>query len=64
MTLRFIKDVVFKDQNNDTVKIKKGKILSAKLFTDEEGKSQYSITYKKNEFIVASAMEDVMFEVL
>lgn len=64
MTLRFIKDVIFRDQNDDTVKIKKGKILSANLTTDEEGKSQYEITYKKNVFIVAPVMENVMFEVL
>ena len=31
MTIKFIKDVAFKDQNEDSVKIKKGKILTARV---------------------------------
>lgn len=64
MTIRFIKDVVFKDQNNDSVKIKEGKILTAKVVTNEDGKEVYEIKQKKNVFTIPSAMKDVVFEVL
>lgn len=37
MTIKFIKDVVFKDQKEDSVKIKKGKILTAKVVKNEDG---------------------------
>ena len=36
MTIKFIKDIVFKDQNEDSVKIKKGKILTAKVATNKD----------------------------
>ena len=64
MTIRFIKDVVFKDQNNDSVKIKDGKILTAKVVTNEDGKEVYEIKQKKNVFTIPSTMKDVMFVVL
>ena len=64
MTIRFIKDVVFKDQNNDSVKIKEGKILTAKVVTNEDGKEVYEIKQKKNVFTIPSTMKDVMFVVL
>lgn len=64
MTIRFIKDVVFKDQNNDSVKIKDGKILTAKVVTDEAGKEVYEIKQKKNVFTIPSVMKDVVFVVL
>ena len=64
MTIRFIKDVVFKDQNNDSVKIKDGKILTAKVGIDEDGKEVYEIKQKKNVFTIPSAMKDVVFVVL
>lgn len=64
MTIRFIKDVVFKDQNNDSVKIKEGKILTAKVVTNEDGKEVYEIKQKKNVFTIPSAMKDVVFVVL
>lgn len=64
MTIRFIKDVIFKDQNNDSVKIKEGKILTAKVVTNEDGKEVYEIKQKKNVFIIPSAMKDVVFVVL
>lgn len=64
MTIRFIKDVVFKDQNNDSVKIKEGKILTAKVVTNEDGKKVYEIKQKKNVFTIPSTMKDVMFVVL
>ena len=64
MTIRFIKDVVFKDQNNDSVKIKEGKILTAKVVTNEDGKEAYEIKQKKNVFTIPSTMKDVMFVVL
>ncbi|MFQ9785772.1 MAG: hypothetical protein ACLRYF_03995 [Mediterraneibacter faecis] len=64
MTIRFIKDVVFKDQNNDSVKIKDGKILTAKVVTNEDGKEVYEIKQKKNVFTIPSAMKDVVFVVL
>ena len=64
MTIRFIKDVIFKDQNNDSVKIKGGKILTAKVGIDEDGKEVYEIKQKKNVFTIPSAMKDVVFVVL
>lgn len=64
MTIRFIKDVVFKDQNNDSVKVKDGKILTAKVVTDEAGKEVYEIKQKKNVFTIPSVMKDVVFVVL
>lgn len=64
MTIRFIKDVIFKDQNNDSVKIKEGKILTAKVVTNEDGKEVYEIKQKKNVFTIPSAMKDVVFVVL
>lgn len=64
MTIRFIKDVVFKDQNNDSVKIKDGKILTAKVVTNEDGKEVYEIKQKKNVFTIPSTIKDVMFVVL
>lgn len=64
MTIRFIKDVVFKDQNNDSVKIKDGKILTAKVVTNEDGKEVYEIKQKKNVFTIPSTMKDVVFVVL
>lgn len=63
-TIRFIKDVIFKDQNNDSVKIKDGKILTAKVVNDEDGKEVYEIKQKKNIFTIPSTMKDVMFVVL
>lgn len=64
MTIKFIKDVIFKDQKEDSVKIKEGKILTAKVVKNEDGKEEYEITHKKNTFIIPSAMKDVMFVVL
>ena len=64
MTIRFIKDVVFKDQNNDSVKIKDGKILTAKVVTNEDGKEVYEVKQKKNVFTIPSTMKDVVFVVL
>ena len=64
MTIKFIKDVVFKDQNNDSVKIKDGKIITAKVVTNEDGKEVYEIKQKKNVFTIPSTMKDVMFVVL
>lgn len=64
MTIRFIKDVIFKDQNNDSVKIKDGKILTAKIITDKDGKEVYEIKQKKNVFTIPPTMKDVMFVVL
>lgn len=64
MTIKFIKDVVFKDQKEDSVKIKKGKILTAKVVTNEDGKEVYEIKQKKNVFTIPSSMKDVMFVVL
>lgn len=64
MTIKFIKDVIFKDQNNDSVKIKDGKILTAKVVTNENGKEVYEIKQKKNVFTIPSAMKDVVFVVL
>lgn len=64
MTIKFIKDVIFKDQNNDSVKIKDGKILTAKVVTNEDGKEVYEIKQKKNVFTIPSSMKDVVFEVL
>ena len=46
MTIKFIKDVVFKDQKEDSVKIKKGKILTAKVLTNKDGKEEYEIKKK------------------
>ena len=64
MTIKFIKDVVFKDQNEDSVKIKKGKILTAKIVINKDGKEEYEITNKKNTFMIPSSMKDVVFDVL
>ena len=64
MTIKIIKDVVFKDQNNDSVKIKEGKILTAKVVTNEDGKEVYEIKQKTNVFTIPSTMKDVMFVVL
>ena len=64
MTIKFIKDIVFKDQKEDSVKIKKGKILTARVVTNEDGKEEYEVTHKKNTFIIPSSMKDAMFEIL
>ena len=64
MTIKFIKDVIFKDQKEDSVKIKKGKILTARVVTNEDGKEEYEVTHKKNTFIIPSSMKDAMFEIL
>lgn len=64
MTIKFIKDVVFKDQKEDRVKIKKGKILTARVITNEDGKEEYEVTHKKNTFIIPSSMKDAIFEIL
>lgn len=64
MTIKFIKDVIFKDQNNDSVKIKDGKILTAKVINDEDGKEIYEVKQKKNIFTIPSTMKDVIFVVL
>lgn len=64
MTIKFIKDVVFKDQKEDSVKIKKGKILTAKVVTNEDCKEEYEVTHKKNIFMIPSSMKDAMFEIL
>lgn len=64
MTIKFIKDVVFKDQKEDSVKIKEGKILTAKVVTNKDGKEVYEIKQKKNVFTIPSAMKDAMFVVL
>ena len=64
MTIKVIKDVVFKDQKEDSIKIKKGKILTAKVVRNEDGKEEYEITHKKNTFMIPSSMKDVVFEIL
>ena len=64
MTIKFIKDVVFKDQKEDSVKIKKGKILTARVVTNEDGKEEYEVTHNKNTFIIPSYMKDAIFEIL
>lgn len=64
MTIKFIKDVVFKDQKEDSVKIKKGKILTARIVTNEDDKEEYEVTHKKNTFMIPSSMKDAMFVVL
>ena len=64
MTIKFIKDVVFKDQKEDSVKIKKGKSLTAKVVTNKDGKEEYEIIHKKNTFMIPSSMKDVVFEIL
>lgn len=64
MTIKFIKDVAFKDQNEDSAKIKKGKILTARVITKEDGKEEYEVTHKKNTFIIPSSMKDAIFEIL
>lgn len=64
MTIKFIKDVIFKDQKKDSVKIKKGKILTANVIRNEDGKEEYEITHKKNTFMIPYSMKDVMFEIL
>lgn len=64
MTIKFIKDVVFKDQNEDNAKIKKGKILTAKVVKNEDGKEEYEIKQKKNVFTIPLTMKDVVFVVL
>lgn len=56
--------MVFKDQKEDSVKIKEGKILTAKVVTNKDGKEEYEITHKKNTFMIPSTMKDVVFEVL
>lgn len=56
MTIKFIKDVAFKDQNEDSAKIKKGKILTARVITNEDGKEEYEVTHKKNTFIIPSSI--------
>lgn len=64
MTIKFIKDVVFKDQKEDSVKIKKGKILTARIVTNEDDKEEYEVTHNKNTFIIPSSMKDAIFEIL
>ena len=64
LRVKFLKDVTFTDQNGDKQKIKKGKILSANVNKNEDGKDEYEITYKKNVFLMYAAMKDVAFEVL
>ncbi len=64
MTIKFIKDVVFKDQKEDSVKIKKGKILTARIVTNEDGKEEHEVTHKKNTFMIPSSMKDAIFEIL
>lgn len=64
MTIKFIKDVVFKDQNEDSIKIKKGKMLTARVVKNEDGKEEYEIKQKKNVFTIPSTMKDVVFVVL
>ena len=64
MTIKFIKDVVFKDKNEDSEKIKKGKILTARVVKNEDGKEEYEIKQKKNVFTIPSTMKDVVFVVL
>ena len=64
MTIKFIKDVVFKDQKEDSVKIKKGKILTARIVTNEDDREEYEVTHKKNTFMILSSMKDAMFEIL
>lgn len=64
MTIKFIKDVVFKDQNEDSAKIKKGKIFTARVVKNEDGKEEYEIKQKKNVFTIPSTMKDVVFVVL
>ena len=64
MTIKFIKDVAFKAQNEDSAKIKKGKILTARVVTNEDGKEEYEVTHKKNTFIIPSSMKDAIFEIL
>lgn len=64
MTIKFIKDVVFKDQNEDSAKIKKGKILTARVVKNEDGKEEYEVTHKKNTFMIPSSMKDAIFEIL
>lgn len=64
MIVKFLKEVVITDQNNDKQKIKNGTILSAEMSKDEDGKDQYEIKRGKNVFIMGSAMKDVVFTVL
>ena len=64
MTIKFIKDIVFKDQKEDSVKIKKGKILTARVVTNEDGKEEYEVTHKKNIFMIPYSMKDAIFEIL
>lgn len=64
MTIKFIKDVVFKDQNEDSIKIKKGKMLTARVVINEDGKEEYEVTHKKNIFMISSSMKDAIFVVL
>lgn len=63
MTIKFIKDVVFKDQKEDSVKIKEGKILTVKVVIND-GKEVYEIKQKKNIFTIPSTMKNVVFVVL
>ena len=64
MTIKFIKDVVYKDQNEDSIKIKKGKMLTARVVINEDGKEEYEVTHKKNIFMISSSMKDAIFVVL
>ena len=64
MTIKFIKDVVFKDQNEDSIEIKKGKMLTARVVINEDGKEEYEVTHKKNIFMISSSMKDAIFVVL
>ena len=64
MTIKFIKDIVFKDQNEDSIKIKKGKMLTARVVINEDGKEEYEVTHKKNIFMISSSMKDAIFVVL
>lgn len=64
MTIKFIKDVVFKDQNEDSIKIKKGKMLTTRVVINEDGKEEYEVTHKKNIFMISSSMKDAIFVVL
>ncbi len=45
-------------------RLKKGKILTASVVTNEDGKEEYEVTHKKNTFMIPSSMKDVVFVVL
>ena len=64
MIVKFLKDVVITDQNDDKQKIKKNTILSAEMSKDENGKDQYEVKRGKYVFIFGQAMKDVAFVVL